>query len=264
MKKITLALTLLLLVFGLSACSDQKYRNEDVTIIFFTANFGATEVESYFNVDPNSTIDEPEEPTRLGFIFDGWYTDTTHETEWDFDNDTVGETSMVLYAGWIPMEHDIIYDLNGGEMVTTDYITTFLTGEYKILPIARLTGYTFVAWYLYDWVDESSTKAGDAGYQTIPEGQYEDLYLYAHYEPVSVRVTFTVNYPVDGEGPDSPPTRLVPYGSEINFPILDDTAEYEFLGWNTRSDGSGTFYINGDEFVRTQRITLYGAWQLIE
>lgn len=264
MKKITLVILLFVLVFGLSACSDQKYMNEEVTVIFFTANFGASEVESYFNVDPNTMIEEPEEPTRLGFAFDGWFTDITLENEWDFDSDEVGEVSIILYARWVPEVHDIIYDLNGGEMVQTEYLTEFETGQYEVLPIARLTGYTFVAWYLYDWEDETSTKAGDAGYQTIPEGQYEDLYLYAHYEPVTVRVTFTVNYPIDDEGPDGPPTRLIPYGSEIAFPILDDTAEYEFLGWNTRSDGTGTFYNNGDLFERTQRITLYGAWQLIE
>ncbi len=43
-------------------------------------------------------IEEPEEPVRDGYIFEGWY-DIDLENEWDFDNSEVDET-IVLYAKW--------------------------------------------------------------------------------------------------------------------------------------------------------------------
>ena len=42
----------------------------------------------------------PAPPERVGYVFDGWYTDRDCTNEWDMDSDTVTQ-SMTLYAGWI-------------------------------------------------------------------------------------------------------------------------------------------------------------------
>ena len=44
-------------------------------------------------------LEEPENPTREGYIFTGWYTDTSCYEAWDIDIDTV-QSDMTLYAGW--------------------------------------------------------------------------------------------------------------------------------------------------------------------
>ena len=44
-------------------------------------------------------LEEPEIPTREGYIFTGWYTDTSCYEAWDIDTDTV-QSDMTLYAGW--------------------------------------------------------------------------------------------------------------------------------------------------------------------
>jgi uncharacterized repeat protein (TIGR02543 family) len=261
MKKILIAIAMFAMVLTLSACTDQKYETDKANVLFFTANFGSTPVDPYIGVEPGSLIEEPAAPSRPGFTFNGWYKDYQWTDPWDFDTDTVGEDSIILYAGWIPMTFSIIYDLNGGSMVQSTWVTTFQPGDNKVLPQASLTGYTFVAWYTYDWVDESSTIPGDPGYQSLPKEQYEDLYLYAHYEPVSARVSFRVNYPEETGGPEAPSSVTMDYGTVIDFDPLPDTDDYTFIGWNTRPDGSGDFYINGDLFDRTQRITLYGVWE---
>ena len=48
-------------------------------------------------------IDEPEPPTREGYVFTGWYRDTACYVLWDMETDTV-ETDMTLYAGWEKIE----------------------------------------------------------------------------------------------------------------------------------------------------------------
>ena len=48
-------------------------------------------------------LEEPENPTREGYIFTGWYTDTSCYEAWDIDADTV-QSDMTLYAGWQKMQ----------------------------------------------------------------------------------------------------------------------------------------------------------------
>ena len=266
MKKIVNFSLLFLLVFTLAACNDNKSADNTINVIFFTANTGATRIESYLDIEPGTLIEEPIVPVRGGFVFDGWFQDIERTIPWDFDTDTVGEVTMILYAKWVPEAYNIIYAWNGGS-TTSDYPTTFITGDRFTLPTPRRTGYTFIAWYTYDWLDENSnptTIPGDKGLQILPANQVGDLYIYAHWQPVSVSVTFGVNYPVSGQGPANPNSFVAYYGDIIAFPELDDTDDYIFMGWNSRRDGTGTFYVNGETFLRTQRVTVYGIWQAKE
>lgn len=260
LKKLFNLIFLVIISMTLVACADKKVSNEEINVVFFTANTGATQIESYLNIEPNTKISAPEEPARSGFLFDGWYKDFYLTEPFNFDVDTVGDVSFVLYAKWVPMIFNIIYDPNGGEMPDRDYPLTFVPGDNKVLPLPKRTGFLFVAWYPYDWVDESSTIPGDKGYQIIPN-VYEDLYLFAHWEAITVVVTFRTNYPIEGEGPSNPNSLTVSYGDIIDFPQFDETNEYTFMGWNSRRDGTGVWYANDEIFTRTQRITLYGVWQ---
>ena len=44
-------------------------------------------------------LEEPETPTRSGYIFDGWYDAATGGNLWDFDTD-VASNGLILYAYW--------------------------------------------------------------------------------------------------------------------------------------------------------------------
>jgi uncharacterized repeat protein (TIGR02543 family) len=262
MKKILSLMIIVFSTFFLASCEDQKYADDAVNVIFFTANFGATYIEPYLFVEPGATIEKPEDPSRQGYNFMGWYRDLNYTEPYDFEADVVTDTTMILYAKWEAAVLNIYYELYGGEFVGTTYPTTFFAGETKVLPQATRTGYLFVSWYTYPWVDESSTKPGDAGLVSIPNTVYEDLYIYAHWEAIKVSVSFRINYPLTTGAPANVNSRTVPYGTVIDFPVLADTDLYEFVGWNSRSDGTGIYYVNGDVFVRTQRLTVYAIWQL--
>ncbi len=167
----------------------------------------------------------------------------------------------MLYAKWTPGIYNIIYDVNGGTITTPDYPIVFEAGDLYVLPFAQRAGFLFVSWYTYDWIDESSTIPGDRGNITLPSDYFEDLYLYAHWEPIIVKVTFRVNYPLEEGGPSAPEILYLSYATIIDFDELTDTM-YDFVGWNTRADGTGDFYIDGEEFTRTQKTTLHAIWEL--
>ena len=56
-------------------------------IVRFESN-GGSEIEEQ-KVLFGETVVKPEDPTRDGYIFDGWYRDIDKTKSWDFDNDTV-------------------------------------------------------------------------------------------------------------------------------------------------------------------------------
>jgi uncharacterized repeat protein (TIGR02543 family) len=50
-------------------------------------------------VDSGTTISQPNDPTRAGYSFDGWYTDAACTTAWNFANPVTQD--ITLYAKWI-------------------------------------------------------------------------------------------------------------------------------------------------------------------
>ena len=73
-----------------------ELRNPGFTIIFDSR--GGTDVESV-NQMYGELLEEPEAPSREGYLFTGWYIDSGCYELWDISNDTI-QSDMTLYAGW--------------------------------------------------------------------------------------------------------------------------------------------------------------------
>jgi len=52
-----------------------------------------------------SSIHQPSNPTRTGYVFGGWYTDPNYTNTWDFANDHVTQ-DVTLYAKWTEQAPD--------------------------------------------------------------------------------------------------------------------------------------------------------------
>jgi uncharacterized repeat protein (TIGR02543 family) len=68
----------------------------------FTVSFdtdGGTAIEPQLVIDGQMAT-APDDPEKAGFLFDGWFTDTTWSDPWDFGTDTVG-SDMSLAARWL-------------------------------------------------------------------------------------------------------------------------------------------------------------------
>jgi uncharacterized repeat protein (TIGR02543 family) len=78
--------------------------------------------------------------------------------------------------------------------------------------------------------------------------------------------TYTVTYLGNtNTGGTAPTDGSSPYNSGSSVPILGNSGTlartgYQFGGWNTAADGSGTNYVGGDTFNITQNTTLYANW----
>jgi len=254
----------------LSSCgassSSSKYN-----VYFFTANANATIIPTLFDYIPGTLIEEPEVPVRPGFQFDGWFTDIIYTNLWDFESDVMPEASFVLYAKWLAETKTITYHLNGGEMTTENYVTEFVPGTSVILPRARKIGHTFKGWFLYEqnfeiYPNSGGTKPGDQSIVSISRTTVTDIQLFAHYTIIETVVSFRSNHPNGATVVANPTTRRITYGTVINFgtnfpEALGVVEGYVFIGWNTRADGTGDWFVNGTVFIRTVTTTLHGQWQ---
>lgn len=59
---------------------------------------GGTDVASQTRMF-GETLEPPEEPTREGYTFTGWYRDQACDEQWILESNTV-QSDMTLYAGW--------------------------------------------------------------------------------------------------------------------------------------------------------------------
>ena len=77
-----------------------ELRNPGFTITFDSR--GGSDVAPQ-NQMYGELLEQPEPPTREGYAFTGWYTDTACYELWDTQSKTI-ETDMTLYAGWEKLE----------------------------------------------------------------------------------------------------------------------------------------------------------------
>lgn len=122
--------------------------------VTFNYNYdGAPEAE-VVNVEALGTVAEPDEPTRSGYTFGGWYLDSDCTESYDFSAQVEGD--LTLYAFW--MEEGVTYytvTLRYGEDVRPDSVMRVTSGS-RIQQPADPTrdGYEFMGWYS----DEAMTQ----------------------------------------------------------------------------------------------------------
>ena len=162
---------------------------------------GGSKVAS--QIRANTPAAQPDNPTKEGHIFIGWY---SGEEKWNFA-DAVA-TDLTLTAKWQLNQYTITFDTAGGSEVapiTQDYGTTITAPANP-----AKTGYTFAGW------DREIPT-------TMPAG---DMTITARWQVNQYTITFK---PENG-GEDIVITQ--DYGTAITPPAAPTRTGYTFAGWN--------------------------------
>lgn len=162
---------------------------------------GGSEVAS--QIRANAPAAQPDNPTKEGHTFIGWY---NGEEKWNFA-DAVA-TDLTLTAKWQVNQYTITFDTAGGSEVapiTQDYGTTITAPANP-----AKTGYTFAGWD-----------------KTIPSTMpAEDMTITARWQVNQYTITFK---PENG-GEDIVITQ--DYGTAITAPANPTKTGYTFAGWD--------------------------------
>ena len=85
-------------------------------------------------------------PTVEGFTFDGWYTDETHNTKFDFTKPITGNTTV--YAKWTAKDYEVSFVTEHGKAPTSQNVP--YNGTANDPGKLSAEGYTFIGWYTDD------------------------------------------------------------------------------------------------------------------
>ena len=113
-------------------------------------NYEGAEAGAVINVVKGKTAQKPENPTRSGYSFYGWYSNEECTVPFDFDTVMLGDTT--IYASWMDESAaycEVSYDLNYYGVVPQQYTQIAENGTAaRALPfVPEREGFTFAGWF---------------------------------------------------------------------------------------------------------------------
>lgn len=192
------------------------------------------------------------QPTRSGYAFRGWNTNTSGTGTMYQPGDKITITSnTTLYAAW-GHRYYVAYNSNGatgGSVANT-------THYYNVASALATNNYTREYTITYDGnggtasIETATSKYSANGWNTSSSGTGTN---YNNAQKVS-----TLNATKDAT------TTL--YAKWSGGSILLPTATrqgYRLVGWNTNSSGTGTSFMAGTSIKPTSNMTLYAQWTAV-
>ncbi len=185
---------------------------ENSYIVTFNSNGGSAVANQTVEIGGKAV--KPTNPTKEGFTFAGWYTDSTFNTAFDF-NSTI-EASITLYAKWTagnaPTVYTVSFETNGGSAIGAQNITS---GEKAAKPAdPTKSGSIFGGWY------SDSALTTEFSFDTPITA---DTVIYAKWNPVKTSVALK----------DSSITLKMGESKKLDATVTPDNAADKSLSWTS-------------------------------
>lgn len=190
-----------------------------------------------------------------------------------------------VYAVWVSSGVTLTYNVNTPEGITPPVTPNGITVPYNTVindtsgwetgSTTIIPGYRFLGWYTdpRDVIEPTDPRCEIYPTQTICQPQTVPLYpswgkaltaditVYAHWERADTQVMYDAN---GGKGSHAPTDghqhSTITTPSDVSRSFSRDG--YSFAGWNTKPDGSGVSYRDGDGVpVEDKVVTLYAQWR---
>ena len=146
--------------------------DESTVLVTFDLNNGEEPIQQSVVIGQNVT--RPEDPTRNGYDFAGWF---INDEQWSFSGNTVSK-NITIVAKWTPVEYTITFVGN----VTNSPIKYTIEDTVTLPDGIANTGYTFEGWF----EDKDFTKP----ISKIEKGTYGDKTIYG--ASICVGLEFTL------------------------------------------------------------------------
>ena len=206
---------------------------------------------------------------KTGYSFTKWNTKsngtgTAYSNQQSVKNLTnVNGGIFFLYAQWTPNNYVIKFNGNGATSGSTASMNMTYDVAKNLTPngFAR-TGYIFNGWNRFasgigtSYSDKQSVK-------NLSSTNGATVNLYAKWKPITYTIKFDGNGATDG----STASMSMTYNVSKKLTANGFTrTSYKFIGWNTKSDGTGTNYTDKQSVKNLSTtngatVTLYAKWQ---
>ena len=236
----------------------------------------------------------PQVPTRDGFVFKGWSTNSGTSNTVNFTSSTlltiangvvdhITTPTLTLYAVWEETFWSIEYYANIPSGATATGVTVPINKSISTVSassaLGNPSGVPTIAsgTYIFNEWNTAADGTGDsyANTDTIlaqVSGTVVKLYAQWIFTATYWNLTYDANIPVDASG-----TTVLLMSNQINISTASASAvlgsptgiptktggTYTFAGWNTKTDGSGTSYTETAKVpaqAAGTTVTLYAQW----
>ena len=214
------------------------YAKWEISVATITFNSRSGSQVAPIKVDAGETATEPTPPTRNGYAFDGWYTDSACTQAFDWSSPV--NDNITLYAGWVKT-YNIVFNSLGGSAVDMQTVTDGGLAIYPMTPTKE--NYTFAYWC----TDNELQNIFD-----FATPIHTDVALYACWVQISNTVSFNS---MGGSAVDSQRVAIGGYATKPADPAKEG---FDFVYWATDSAGTNEFRFNTTQI--TANTTLYAKW----
>ena len=203
-------------------------------------------------------------PTKVGFIFDGYFTQTDGKGIKYYDSIMNScrkyclSKDTTLYAHWVEARNKISFDGNGSTSGGTTYIDAS-TFENVILPRCGFsrTGYTFREWNSQADGLGDSYSAGETFVMPVND---DTVVLYACWDANEYRIYYD-----DGMGGKRNSESHIYDVEKALKSNMFSKYGYQFVAWSDAQEGPGNYYSDAQNVVNLcsqpdGEIILYAVW----
>ncbi len=223
-----------------------------VYTVTYNANGGKNTPDSQSKEYGRSITLRSDIPSREHYSFTGWYTaPDSSGTKYEPGTSYSANADLYLFAGWKGEEYTVNFNVNGGEGTIASQTKVHGTTLTLTSVTPEKTGHTFVEW---------NTKSDGSGKGFASGGNYNNegnTTLYAIWEITKYKVTYDAN-----GGENAPAASVFEYDSStVISSTVPTRTGFNFLGWFTNADGTGTQYTAGTTYAKNENLKLYAAWE---
>jgi uncharacterized repeat protein (TIGR02543 family) len=185
-------------------------------------------------------------PTKGGYTFDGWYSDSACTNKVTGINANTAE-DVKLYGKFIPNEYNVSFTVDGATF-DGGFTKYHVSDGGTLLPtIPAKEGHIVLGWYTADGRLMEENK--------IAGGVFGDLELHAVYE----KITYKITYHLNGGTNDSRNVTEYRYGEIPALYEADYKEGYKFVGWYTDAAFSGEALLDLEDYANRD-VSLFAFW----
>lgn len=255
MKKLFVILLTAFLAVLLFSCDQESQIAEAFGIkVTFNANGGEGTMASQKISGKSGTLNA-NTFTKTGYHFSQWNTkaDGTGTAYADKGN-IESKSDITIYARWAANTYTVAFSSNEGTGTMNSMSLTY--DEETNLTENSFTreGFIFSGWNTAS--DGTGTSYADkASVENLTATDGATVTLYAQWGQPTI--TFNAN---GGSGTMNNQPVTYNTATAINDNAFTAPDGKVFVGWTTNSDGTGTYYENGESVTLTANLTLYAQW----
>ena len=211
-------------------------------------------------VGAGAKVTQPENPLAVGYLFGGWYKESSCINMWNFGTDTVS-VDTTLYAKWAPVTKNVVIDQNGGTGGVNMVSATYDSPMPALSSLPTRTGYDFLGYF--DATSGGKKYYNEDGTSARTWDKDTSGTLYAHWQVKTSTVTLDAN-----GGTGGPSAQTATYGQDMpTVSTLPTRVHYLFLGYFDDATGGAKYYNEDGTSATTwdkedESVTLYAHWEL--